>query len=1071
MNDQQQHIDRLVRDLKERAKELSCLYEVMEHTNKTHSDPADVLGSVVHAIPKGWQFPEQCRAKIDVEGQVFMTDGFSESDHSQQAPIMVQGDVIGSVVVSYPADVGPAGQPPFLPEELKLLTSIAERIGQYVHHHNLFTLFEEIEEPDESAVHWQSILEVLRRTNPPLLVRLARKMVNYLCWMGCVEAQPLLQLFVPDVSTPEGMPEENLNQPFPRRQMRDVVGEVDRIFDVAVAFMGERETLSLIQRWINEDRSTFLVDVLENPASSHVEVIHAVDRYHHIDPDGSQLAPSRDTSLRVSLIRRFLTDQPHAINTAKRCISIRDIHALMTRTILPADSHGKLGGKSAGLYIAHQALKHASSDELLNDVVIPKTWYLASDGILSFIHFNALEDIIEQKYKDIGQVRQEYPFVVQLFKNSRFPPEIAIGLSAALDDFGENPLIVRSSSLLEDRLGTSFAGIYKSLFIANQGTKQERLVALMDAVAEVYASVFSPDAIEYRAEHGLRDFHEEMGIMVQEVVGNRVGDFYFPLYAGVAFSQNYVRWSPRIRRQDGLVRLVAGLGTRAVDRVSNDYPILIAPGQPALKVNVTIDEMVRYSPRKMDVIDLPGRSFETIDIREFVASHARSLGSAQLMFSVLEHDRVRPLVGISDDLAKHSVVVTFDGLRTNTPFVRRVNAILKYLDESLGFPVDVEFASDGERFYLLQCRPQSYTTHVAPAAIPQNISQDRLIFSANRYVSNGTAPGISHIVYVDPDAYNELPTREKLLSVGRCISALNRVLPKRQFILMGPGRWGSRGDIRLGVSVSYSDISNTAMLIEIARKRGDYVPELSFGTHFFQDLIERSIRYLPLYPDEGGTVFNEAFIQTSENILSFLAPQFSELSDVVHVIDVPRTTGGLVLDVLMNGEDDVAVGVLTQPSGTPPAVLARQERKGEARPERDDHWQWRATMADRIAARIAPDRFGVKAVYLFGSTKNATAGPLSDIDLIVHTGGSKRRQEELMLWFEAWDLALCEMNFLRTGRETKKILDIHIITDADLEKGTSFAVKIGAVTDAARKLQLGPTGVPAWPLPEKKDRT
>jgi len=716
-------------------------------------------------------------------------------------------------------------------------------------------------------------------------------------------------------------------------------------------------------------------------------------------------------------------------------------------------------------------LKNATQEALLADVAIPKTWYLASDGILSFIHFNALEDIIEQKYKDIGQVRQEYPFVVQLFKNSRFPPELAIGLSAALDDFGESPLIVRSSSLLEDRLGTSFAGIYKSLFIANQGSKQERLGALLDAVAEVYASMFSPDAIEYRLEHGLLDFHEEMGILIQEVVGNRISDSFFPLYAGVAFSQNDVRWSPRIRRQDGLVRLVAGLGTRAVDRVSNDYPILIAPGQPALKVNVTIDEMVRYSPRMMDVVNLTDRTFETVDIADFVREHGEAMTSPNLMFSILENDRVRSLVGVSDDLSKQPVIVTFDGLRSNTSFVKRINAILKYLEESLGFPVDFEFASDGERFYLLQCRPQSYTTHVTPATIPQTIPQDRLIFSADRYVSNGTATGISHIVYVDPDAYNDLPSREKLLSVGRCISALNRILPKRQFILMGPGRWGSRGDIRLGVSVSYSDISNTAVLIEIARKRGDYVPELSFGTHFFQDLIERSIRYLPLYPDESGTVFNSGFLRTSENILSFLVPQFSDLSEVVRVLDVPRTTGGLFLDVLMNGEDDIAVGMLAPSSGPAAALPLKQEPKAHLQPEREDHWQWRAAMAERIAVRMDPDRFGVKAVYLFGSTKNATAGPLSDIDLIVHTEGSKKQLQELQVWLEAWDLALCEMNFLRTGRESKTILDAHFITDQDLEKGTSYAAKIGAVTDAARKLQLGPPGVPVWPPSAPQGRT
>ncbi|MCP4460948.1 MAG: pyruvate, phosphate dikinase, partial [Cytophagales bacterium] len=203
----------------------------------------------------------------------------------------------------------------------------------------------------------------------------------------------------------------------------------------------------------------------------------------------------------------------------------------------------------------------------------------------------------EQKYKTIEEVRQEYIHVVQLFKNSNFPHEIVQGLSMALDDLGDKPIIVRSSSVLEDRLGSAFSGKYKSLFLANRGTKTERLDALMDAISEVYASTLGPDPMEYRAERGLIDFHEEMGILIQEVVGSQIGDYFFPAYAGVAFSNNEFRWSPRIKREDGLIRLVPGLGTRAVDRLSDDYPILIAPGQPGLRANVSLDDIIRYSPQ------------------------------------------------------------------------------------------------------------------------------------------------------------------------------------------------------------------------------------------------------------------------------------------------------------------------------------------------------------------------------------------------------------------------------------------------------------------------------------------
>ncbi len=199
------------------------------------------------------------------------------------------------------------------------------------------------------------------------------------------------------------------------------------------------------------------------------------------------------------------------------------------------------------------------------------------------------------------------------------------GLGVVLDDLEGRPIIVRSSSLLEDRLGSAFSGKYKSLFLANTGTKRERLAALTDAIAEVYASVFAPDPIEYRARRGFLDLHEEMGILIQEVVGRRIGEYFLPVFSGVAFSSNEFRWSARIRREDGLLRLVPGLGTRAVDRLADDYPVLVAPGQPGLKVNQTVDEALRYSPKKLDVVNLGTGSFETIECSGLLAEHGHEL--------------------------------------------------------------------------------------------------------------------------------------------------------------------------------------------------------------------------------------------------------------------------------------------------------------------------------------------------------------------------------------------------------------------------------------------------------------
>ncbi len=265
--------------------------------------------------------------------------------------------------------------------------------------------------------------------------------------------------------------------------------------------------------------------------------------------------------------------------------------------------------------------------------------------------------------------------------------------------------------------------------------------------------------------------------------------------------------------------------------------------------------------------------------------------------------------------------------------------------------------------------------------------------------------------------------------------------------------------------MTYSDINNTAALLEVARKKGNYLPELSFGTHFFQDLVEADIRYIPLYPDDAKVIFNELFFTRSENVLPEILPDFAHVAETVRVIDVPRQTGGQVLQILLNSEIDEAVGILEAPDSeaVPLKESTRPDREIESYPE--DHWRWRQRMARRIAASLDPDRFGVKALYLFGSTKNATAGPGSDLDLIVHFVGSPGQRRELETWLEGWSISLAESNYLRTGYTTPELLDVHFVTDEDIAQQTSYAAKIGAVTDPARPLTLGPAAQSGGPKP------
>jgi len=826
------------------------------------------------------------------------------------------------------------------------------------------------------------------------------------------------------------------------------------VFRVAADHLSEHELFTTLQTWIQEDRLNFLVVALASSDTTLPEIANALERYEGTGVDARDVSPAMHAGLKVSLIRRLLTDSPEVINTCRRCLELEDFVDLVGHTILLPKSHGRVGGKGSGLFLAEHVLKRADRNrELLGGLRVPKTWYLPSDGIVQFLAYNDLDEVYNWKYRDLDEIRHEYPHMLQVFKSARFPAEFVQGLATALDDLGERPLIVRSSSLLEDRAGSAFSGKYKSLFLANQGRKADRLAALLDAVAEVYASVFGPDPIQYRAERGLLEYHEEMGVMIQEVVGTRVGRYFLPAFAGVGFSNNELRWSPRIRRDDGLLRLVPGLGTRAVDRLADDYPVLVAPGQPGLRVNTSPEEVYRYSPRKVDVINLETNSFETVDRHTLLREVGDQLPGLTRLVSLYEPGMLRRPGGLDLHFDRDDLVFTFEGLLAHTDFLRRMQAILRELRDALGMPVDIEFASDGRDLYLLQCRPQSHGPDTAPAPIPRDLPRERVVFSAHRYVSNGTVPDITHIVYVDPEGYSELGDLAELRDVGRAVGSLNAVLPKRQFILMGPGRWGSRGDVKLGVGVTYSDISNSAVLIEIARKKGNYVPDLSFGTHFFQDLVESGIRYLPLYPDDEGVVFNHAFLTRSDNVLPRLLPEFAHLARALHVIEVPAVADGQVLRLLMNADLDEAVAALAPPGTGPESIL--QPMPGPLARPAEDHWRWRLRMAQRIAADLTPGRFGVQGLYVFGSTKNATAGPGSDLDLIVHFRGGEADRRELELWFEGWSLCLAEMNFLRSGYRSDGLLDLHIVTDQDLAQQTSFAAKIGAITDAARPLRLG----------------
>lgn len=637
-----------------------------------------------------------------------------------------------------------------------------------------------------------------------------------------------------------------------------------------------------------------------------------VKRFCRLPRGQTRLSEQESMAARVALIRHFISDQLEFIGIAKSYLTIRHFDDLVDRIVGDDSGLGRIGGKAAGMLLANAILEKTREDDPSAPeipIAMPESFYLRADVMEEYLRHQGLLELQNQKYKSPEEIRNEYSMLLQVFKNADFPQKITDQLRTKLEEIGEVPLIVRSSSLLEDRFGATFAGKYRSVFVANQGPLEQRLTDLIGAIAEVYASTLHPDPISYRQRHNLLDYDEKMGVMVQKVVGTRCGDYFLPVWAGVAFSRNDYRRNPRIRPEDGLARLVVGLGTRAVDRTGSDYPRMMALGQPTLRELVKPQEIVRLSQRYVDAINLAENRLETVELAPLLEKAGRIPGLEQTV-STYQDGLLRTPTGTLLMASSQDLVVTFDRFAADSPYPRLLKWILSRLEQAYGCPVDIEFAFDGERFYLLQCRPQAQRSAGTPVRIPANIPEENQLFSSSREIARGSAHGIEYVVLVDPKDYDELPSNDARIRVADVIRKLNYKLSGRNFVLMGPGRWGTK-DPRMGIRVTYAGIHNTRALIEIARAKGGYVPEVSFGSHFFQDLVESNILYLALYPDDRDTVFNEEFLHGSPNCVTQVEPAASGLEDIVRLIHVPSVAGGKHLNIDMDDERQQALGYLS----------------------------------------------------------------------------------------------------------------------------------------------------------------
>ncbi|MBN1692071.1 MAG: hypothetical protein JW845_00770 [Dehalococcoidales bacterium] len=623
-----------------------------------------------------------------------------------------------------------------------------------------------------------------------------------------------------------------------------------------------------------------------------------------------ELSPISDETkvLKEALSRMMVGNHKKLIQLSERHLSLGELLKVRDRLI----GSGRIGGKAAGMILARSVLLSGGGGIDFSQVLEEHdSFYIGSDVFFTFLVNNDLFKLRLELTKTGSISRDDFDRLEQRFLEGKFPDEIMEQFRGMIDYYGQAPIIVRSSSLLEDGFTDAFAGKYRSEFCANQSSPEERLNDFLKAIKLVYASALNPDALAYRHRRGLGEGDEQMAVLVQRVSGMPYKRYFFPILAGVAFSRNLYAWTNRIDPKKGMIRLVFGLGTRAVNRVSGDYPRMIAVSHPKIRPETGM-EAAKYSQRMVDIIDLEENTLNTKPFSEIIKGNNYPV--LNLLTSQIADGYIQDWFVTSPDSSSEKMVLTFNNLINQTALVKIIGEILKRLEEAWGQPVDIEFTAyvDNEqniRVNLLQCRTLRVPTLTGPGVdIPRELPKEQVLYRSKRAINAGMVDNIGYIIYIDPKKYAENATIDTKRALGRVIGKLNNYLRKKKHkvMMMGPGRWGSN-NIELGVNVGYADIDNTAILVEVAREKAGHTPEVSYGTHFFQDLVESDILYLPVYPDEDASDFNTSFFNSSPNVLRTLLPELKDYEDIIHVIYVPTATDGATAKVIADPKTRHAV--------------------------------------------------------------------------------------------------------------------------------------------------------------------
>ena len=579
------------------------------------------------------------------------------------------------------------------------------------------------------------------------------------------------------------------------------------------------------------------------------------------------------------IIESTLTKDRRLQEMIRKYFRPRDYFQLRDRMV----GSGSLGGKACGMLLARKII-HTELPEYRKYFEPHDSFYIGSDVFYTYIvSNNCWETRIGQRTEEGYFTKAEA--LKDALLSGTFPPDIREKFRTLLEYFGQSPIIVRSSSFLEDGFGNAFAGKYESVFCVNQGSPEERMEAFETAVRTVYASTMDISALEYRKQRGLQHSDEQMAVLVQRVSGSYHGELFFPAAAGVGYSYSSYRWNKYMDPAAGLLRIVAGLGTRAVDRPDHDYPRLANLDRPAVPMQNSVADRHRFSQRIMDVLDTEKNELTETEIDSMLENLPLWYKKA-----VMERDYEAEAALKRMNRPRQVWFTTCQGLLENREFTELMQKMLKTLDRVYSNPVDIEYTvnldEQGEFVVnLLQCRPLYTGGRGKVTEIPELPEKNVFFRLKDSAMGSSVKEKIDVVVQIDARAYYEYPYALKP-QAAEAVGAINTYYKgkKKHILLMTPGRVGTSSP-ELGVPVSFAQISGFCGICEVSDNRAGYMPELSYGSHMFQDLVEAGIFYCALWGDERTVQYNEAFFGDLENLFPVICPERKELAKMVRVSD------------------------------------------------------------------------------------------------------------------------------------------------------------------------------------------